>query len=157
VRLDIFGEGHKRRELERQIAAADAGEVIRLRGYSPDARDRLADTSFLLMTSRSEGFGLVLLEAMAAGCLPIAYDVRYGPAELIEHGKNGFLVRSGSVRGLAHAITRLLRLPPERLEEMRRNARRTAERFTDEAVVPLWAAELTAARERNRASTASAP
>jgi poly(glycerol-phosphate) alpha-glucosyltransferase len=152
VRLDIYGEGHRRKALERQIADAEAGGFIRLHGYQPDARERLAEASFLLMTSRSEGFGLVLLEAMAAGCIPIAYDVRYGPAELIRNGENGFLVRSGSIRGLARAILRLQRMPPERVAELRRNARRTAERFTDEAVLPRWAAELTAARDRNRAS-----
>jgi poly(glycerol-phosphate) alpha-glucosyltransferase len=152
VQVDIFGEGHMRKALERQIAEASAGNVIRLNGHHPHARDRLAEASFLLMTSRSEGFGLVLLEAMAVGCIPIAYNVRYGPAELIDHGRSGFLVRSGDVRGLAKAILRLQRMPPERVAELRRNARRTAERFSDEAVLPLWAAELAAARERNRAS-----
>jgi poly(glycerol-phosphate) alpha-glucosyltransferase len=154
VRLDIYGDGPRRKALERQIAEAGAGDVVRLHGHQPHARDRLAESSFLLMTSRTEGFGLVLLEAMAAGCIPISYDVRYGPAELIQHGRNGFLVRDGSIRGLATAIRKLRRMPPDRVAELRRNARRTAEQFTDEAVLPLWATELAAARERNRASTA---
>ncbi|MFC0678510.1 glycosyltransferase [Lysobacter korlensis] len=152
LHLDIYGEGHLRRALQRQIAEAHAEEFIRLHGYQPDARDRLAEVSFLLMTSRTEGFALVLLEAMAAGCIPISYDIRYGPAELIEHGENGFLVSKGGAGALAHAILQLQRMPPEQVDRMRRNARRTAERYTDEAVLPLWTAELTAALARNRAS-----
>ena len=101
------------------------------------------------MTSRSEGFGLALLEAMSAGCIPIAYDIRYGPRDLIDHGRNGFLIRSGHVMGLARAILRLQRLPRERIADMRTAARRTAERYTDDSVLEQWAAELTAARERN--------
>jgi poly(glycerol-phosphate) alpha-glucosyltransferase len=151
--LDVYGDGPLRPALERQLAEADGGDSIRLHGYRPDARDRLADASFLLLTSKSEGFSLVLIEAMAAGCIPIAYDIRYGPSELIDDGRNGFLVRKGSVRGLARAILRLQRLPPEQVRQLREGARRTAERYTDEAVLPLWAAELRAALGRNRAST----
>jgi poly(glycerol-phosphate) alpha-glucosyltransferase len=157
LRLDIYGDGPRRAALEKRAAADDYAPFLRLHGHQPDARSRLAEASFLLMTSRNEGFGLVLLEAMAAGCIPIAYNVPYGPAELIKHGRDGFLVRSGDVQGLARAILRLQRMSPARVEEMRRNARRAAERFTDEVVVPQWAAELRVARERNRANTAEDP
>ena len=71
--------------------ARSGGALARVR---PDARRELATASFLLLTSRSEGSPLVLVEAMAAGCLPIAYDVRYGPSDLIRNGRNGFLVRA---------------------------------------------------------------
>lgn len=151
VSLNIFGDGSQRASIERLIAAARAEEVVHVWGWRDDARARLAQTSFLLMTSRSEGFGLVLLEAMGAGCIPIAYDIRYGPRDLIVHGGNGFLVRSGHVRGLARAIITLQRMPREQVAAMRDAARRTAEQYTDEAVLGRWAGELTAARERNQA------
>ncbi len=152
VRLDVFGDGPERNRIERLIQVLGLTEAVRLHGHRPDARDRLTEASFLLMTSSSEGFSLVILEAMAAGCIPIAYDVRYGPRELISHGRTGFLVRSGSVRGLARAILRLQRLPPHRVAAMRTAARRAAERFSDEAVLPLWARTLHAARKRNAES-----
>lgn len=149
--LDVYGDGPRRPALQRLVDAAGAHEVVRLHGFVPDAREHLAEASFLLMTSRSEGFGLVILEAMGAGCIPIAYRIRYGPSDLIEHGRNGFLVMSGNVLGLVRAIVRLQRMPPAEIVRMREHARQTAEAYGDEHVLPLWARELTAARERNLA------
>ena len=147
VTLDVYGDGSRRSALEE----LSSGGAVRVHGWAPDARERLAEASFLLFTSRSEGFGLVLLEAMAVGCIPISYNIRYGPAELIEHGRNGLLVRSGSIHGLARAIVRLQRMPPAEVAAMRDAARRTAERYTDEPVLQAWAGALAAARARNLA------
>lgn len=153
--LDVYGDGPRRGAIERLVEAEDAHDVVKLHGFVPDAREHLAEASFLLMTSRSEGFGLVILEAMGAGCIPIAYDIRYGPADLIDHGGNGFLVTSGYVRGLVRAILRLQRMPPADVVRMRERARQTAEAYRDERVLPLWARELAAARERNLTSLGS--
>lgn len=152
LRLDVFGDGESREALERRV---DGSALVRFHGYDPDARRRLADASFLLLTSRSEGFPLVLIESMAAGCLPIAYDIAYGPADLIRDGRNGFLVPAGDVDALAAALTRARSLPPRRIAAMRRRAVRSARRFDDERVVRLWSRELhrAAAKRRLRRST----
>lgn len=151
VTLDIYGTGARRAALEQLISRAGAGDAIRVHGFRPDARERLPRASFLLLTSRSEGFGLVLLEAMGAGCIPIAYDIRYGPADLIENGRNGFLATSGNIAGLAFAILKLQRMPEAARARMRAAARHTAQQYTDDAVLELWGRELAAARERNLA------
>ena len=139
VCLDIFGEGPEHESIARLAAASPA---VRIRGYHPRARQQLETASFILLTGRSEGFPLVLVEAMAAGCIPIAYDVRYGPADLIESGRNGFLVAPGDEKALADAIIALQRMPWHRVSRLRRNARRSAARFSDLAVTRLWAGEL---------------
>jgi poly(glycerol-phosphate) alpha-glucosyltransferase len=140
VTLDIFGNGPERPRVETALAKADGG--ITLRGYDPDASSHLSESSFLLLSSRSEGFPLVLVEAMAAGCLPISYDINYGPADIIRDGVNGFLVPPGDVKALAAAIERLATLPAAQVEKMRRNAIRTAAAFSDEAITKRWAREL---------------
>lgn len=145
VTLDIFGEGPERARVER--AASGAPGVV-LHGYRRDAVSELAQASFLLLTSRSEGFPLVLVESMANGCLPIAYDIPYGPADLIRSGHNGFLVPPGDVAGLTATIEYLLGLPADRVAVLRRNALRTAARFSDEAVTALWAREIDRAAMR---------
>src|SRR5690606_38020856 len=124
VTLDIYGDGPERPRLEAAIAKANGGIV--LRGYSPDASTHLAESSFLLLSSRSEGFPLVLVDAMAAGGLPSACDIPYGPADIIRHGVNGFLVPPGDAKALTAAIERLLSVPDEQVDAMRRNAIRTA-------------------------------
>lgn len=136
VRLDVYGDGESRPALERRITDPAA---VRLHGFDPGARHELLGASFLLLTSHSEGFPLVLVESMAAGCLPIAYDIPYGPADLIRDGRNGFLVPAGDVDALAAAIVRLQRMSPHRVARMRAHAVRTAARFDERRVTQLWA------------------
>ncbi|PWC07419.1 hypothetical protein DF223_07340 [Mycetocola zhujimingii] len=144
--LDIYGEGPERQRVEAAIAKAGGG--ITLRGYDPDASTHLSESSFLLLSSRSEGFPLVLVEAMAAGCLPIAYDIAYGPADIIRDGVNGFLVPPGDIPALSAAIERLVALPAARVHAMRRHAVQTASHYSDEAVTKRWASELDRAAKR---------
>ncbi|MBG6239563.1 poly(glycerol-phosphate) alpha-glucosyltransferase [Mycetocola sp. CAN_C7] len=139
VSLDIFGDGPERARVER--AAAGAPDVT-LHGYRSDASEHLATSSFLLLTSRSEGLPLVLVESMANGCIPIAYDIPYGPADIIRSGHNGFLIPAGDVTALTAAIDALVDLPADQVARLRRNAARTAARFTDEAVTARWAREI---------------
>jgi poly(glycerol-phosphate) alpha-glucosyltransferase len=146
--LDVFGDGGQRAELERLAA----GAPVTLHGHRPDARRRLASASYLLLTSSSEGFPLVLVEAMAAGCVPIAYDVPYGPSDLIVHGRNGFLVPAGDQDALAEAITTFLGLAPRRVAAMRRAAVRSARRFSDVETTRAWAKEERKAEQRKLAA-----
>jgi poly(glycerol-phosphate) alpha-glucosyltransferase len=148
--LDVFGEGPRRPALEGVIERLSAHEHVRLRGFDPHARERLADASFLLLTSTSEGFPLVLAEALAVGCLPIVYDVPYGPADIVRSGWNGYVVPAGDIDALARAIEELVSLPDERIAAMRRNAERSARPFDPVAVTRAWARDLRAARRRSR-------
>lgn len=146
--LDVFGDGTLRPRLE----ALAAGAPITFHGHRTDARRSLASASYVLLTSSSEGFPLVLVEAMAAGCVPIAYDVPYGPSDLIVSGRNGYLVRPGDVDGLAAAIAKLEALPPRRLAAMRRAAMRTARHYSDLEITRAWAKEERKAEHRRLAA-----
>lgn len=151
VTLDVFGDGRKRASLEQLIADIGAGGCVRLHGHRSDARDSLAEASFIVLTGSAEGLPLVLVEAMAAGCIPIAYDVPYGPADLIDHGRNGFLVEEGDEEALSEAVGAVVALSPEVSARMRRAARRTASRFSDVSVMRLWAREMREAQRRHQA------
>jgi len=144
--LDVYGDGELRGELTK--LADELGDV-RLHGYRADAREEFTRASFLLATGSSEGFPLALIEGMAAGCIPIAYDVPYGPADLID-GVNGILVPSGDQAALAAAIEKLIAETPAQLARRRRHARRTAQRYTDAVITERWARELRAAWRRKR-------
>lgn len=143
VELDVWGEGEDRAAL-----AELAGDGIRLRGYAPDAAAHLERSSFLLSTSTSEGFPLVLIEALAAGCVPIAYDVPYGAADIIRDGENGFLVPPGDQEALAAAVARFVGAPEEERMRMRRAAVESAQRFSDEDVTRQWGRAMRRARRR---------
>jgi len=144
VPLEVFGDGELRAPLEQLGANAV------FHGHQPAARARLATASAILLTGDAEGFPLVLLESMAVGCIPIAYDVRYGPADIIRDRVNGYLVPSGDVDALAAALTEFLALSPRAQQRMRAAARRSAARFSDAAVLRRWGTELRRAAVRSR-------
>lgn len=148
--LDVYGGGELLDELQSLLLAEDPDHRVVLHGYDRSARQQLGSGSFLVMTSTSEGFPLVLIEAMAAGCLPIVVDVPYGPADIVRDGWNGFLVPSAEPAVVSAAIERLLALPEAEVDAMRRNARTTAEQYDDEAVTRRWAQELHAAARRKK-------
>lgn len=150
IGLDVYGSGSRRDDLAEQAAQAAPCGAVRLHGHTDDPAGALAAASILLLTSRSEAFGLVLLEAMAAGCLPIAYDIAYGPGDLIRHGENGWLVPDGDVPALAAAIDAAARLAPAERQAMRARAVATAERFSGDRILRTWADALRTARRRRR-------
>ena len=149
--LEIYGQGTQYDPLQELINSAQASEFVHLRGFDPAARDQFQSASFLLLTSRYEGFPLVLLEAMAAGTIPIAYDIPYGPSDIIEHGVTGFLVEAENEEQLAETIANLATTDPSTLDQMRQNARARVEQYTDQTITALWADEMAAAVARKAA------
>jgi poly(glycerol-phosphate) alpha-glucosyltransferase len=75
---------------------------------------------------------------MAQGCVPISYDIRYGPAELVVDGETGFLVPDGDVDALADAITRFLALPGRQVRRLREGCRERLASFSDEEAYRRW-------------------
>lgn len=139
INLDIYGGG----PLEQQLQELADGEPhVRLNGFTTDVQGHLAQASVLLMTSRSEAFALAIGEAMAAGCLPISYDISYGPSDFIVHKKNGWLVAPNDIDGLSAALIEASQLSEARLARMRRLARKRAADFTEERVIEIWAQTL---------------
>jgi len=109
---------------ERQFARAGMGE--RLTWICRQRRDDLwriyASQDLLLMLSWGEPFGMVTIEAMGMGCVPVAYDVPSGSREIIENGISGFLLRSNP-----HEIAAVLAdLAPDRLLKMSAETARRA-------------------------------
>ena len=139
LHLDVYGDGDMHAELTQQINASRASEHITLRGYASNAKERFREASFSLQTSKQEGQSLVLLESMSAGCIPIAYDIKYGPADIITDGVDGFLIPAGNVEALTQVIIRVATMDDAELTQMRRNALKRAADFYETAVVNKWA------------------
>lgn len=138
VSLTVLGEGSDRSRLEKLIGDLDLGDRVELPGYVTDVAERLQSVSFSLLTSTSEGLPLSMMESMGAGCIPIVYDITYGPQDLVEHGRNGFITPWSDIDALAGQIDDFLSLDEERVDSMRREARKTVERYLPEAGYQRW-------------------
>ncbi|CAH0327416.1 Poly(glycerol-phosphate) alpha-glucosyltransferase [Microbacterium sp. Bi128] len=150
VGLKIFGDGSQRSQLEELITDLSETENVQLMGHVTNAQTHFKDASFSLLTSTSEAFGLVIVESMAAGCIPIAYDLPYGPASIITNGVNGFLVQYGNVEELARCIAEFVDMSPLQVQEMRQAARTRADDFSDVNVVRQWVEAMNHAAEGKR-------
>jgi len=129
ARLALVGDGPYRQQLETLFASSAANFVGYLAGEKLASAYASADA--FLFPSSTETLGLVLLEAMAAGC-PVVGANRGGIPDIVSDGVNGCLYEPDGVDGgagsLAAATQRLLGDPDER-EQLRRNAREEAERW----------------------------
>ncbi len=106
--LHVHGEGPSRAPLEKLVARLGIGAQVRLPGYTAGFGEALAGASVYALTSRSEGFPMVLIEAMGAGVPLVAMDCPRGPAEIVDDGKNGFLVGDGDVPAFTEALLALV-------------------------------------------------
>lgn len=105
--LDVFGAGPEHGALEHLIGELGLEAHVVLRGQTDDPGRELDGAAAFLSTSAFEGQGLSIAEALAHGCPVVAYDVRYGPRDLLADG-GGILVADGDVDALAAAIVELL-------------------------------------------------
>jgi len=103
-RTPIYGDGPHRAALESRIVDLALQDRVEMHGHVPGAFDQLETAGALLLTSRHEGQPLVILEALARGCPVVAYDVHYGPADMIDDGRSGVLVKSGDREALVDAL-----------------------------------------------------
>ncbi len=106
--LWILGDGPDRGEIELQIARLGLGEAVRLLGFRHNPYAYMSAADLFVLPSLYEGFGNVLVEAMAVGTPVLATDCPHGPGEIITDGVNGLLVPVADPVALAAAIRRVL-------------------------------------------------
>lgn len=149
--LHLLGNGSQKEYLENK-AKNLSGTYFH--GHCSDVPNKLKEFSFYLLTSTSEGLPVALLEAMQAGCIPIAYNINFGPSDVIINGNNGWLVEAGNIEKLKEAIIKACSLDESQLNKMRQKAIETSKAFSIERVLSDWnRAKLTARKrkaERNK-------
>jgi glycosyltransferase involved in cell wall biosynthesis len=91
-KLEIYGDGREREALQSQIDELGIGTSARLAGFSSELHEELARASLYVMTSREEGFPMVLIEAMGVGLPAVSVDCDTGPREIITDGVDGYVV-----------------------------------------------------------------
>lgn len=132
LRLTLVGDGPMRGAVEAVIRAHDMQDRITLTGWLDEAgvRAALAQSHALVLPSFAEGLPMVLMEAMASGRAVIATWIAGNP-ELVQPGRNGWLVPAGCATSLARAMIEAAATPPETLQAMGREGRARVLRYFD--------------------------
>jgi exopolysaccharide biosynthesis WecB/TagA/CpsF family protein len=105
--LILVGEGELTASLVRVAAESGVADYVHFAGFQPDPRPWIARASALVLSSRYEGLGNVIIEALACGTPVIATDCPFGPAEILQGGRLGQLVPPGDPDALAAAMEQL--------------------------------------------------
>jgi glycosyltransferase involved in cell wall biosynthesis len=140
ARLFILGQGELEPALRRQIAEYHLEDAITLRGFQRNPWKFIGRADVFALSSRYEGFGNVLIEAMALG-VPVVATASAGTRDIVGHGVSGLLVEPHTPEGMAAALRRLLEDREMRVA-MAREARAAAERFAAPAVIARYDAVL---------------
>lgn len=135
--LHIVGEGSEHAALEERAAELDLRESVIFHGYSDQLPRHFASCTAQLFTSTNEGQALVILEAQAQGCIPVSFDINFGPADSITDGHNGFLVRHGDIQAMADRVQQLMD-DPALAARMSQQARTFASEYQARDLVSLW-------------------
>ncbi len=106
VRLFVLGQGERRSELEVLADELGIGEIVEFAGFDPNPYRYIAGADVFALSSQWEGFGNVLVEALAAGIHVVSTDCPSGPREILDNGRFGELVPVGDSNALAAGILR---------------------------------------------------
>ena len=135
-KLIIVGDGVERVPVEEKIQNYGLKNV-QLEGKQKEVSSYLSDSQILVFTSRFEGFGLVLIEGLQFGLTEISFDCPCGPKEIIENGRNGYIIDNFDKNAFAQRLSELMgndnlrKQFSERSQELSKN-------YLPEKIIPQW-------------------
>jgi glycosyltransferase involved in cell wall biosynthesis len=133
ARLVILGEGEDRPQLEQLVQQLALEQNVSLPGFVDNPYSYMARARVFALSSRWEGFGNVLVEAMACGTPVVSTDCPHGPREILEDGRWGKLVPVGNPQALASSILDTLSKPPDQ-----QGPRQRASSFTIDSAIDKY-------------------
>lgn len=135
--LYIYGGGDPT-ETEEYIQRHSLEDVVHIMGFTEDMEAAYRDAAFFILSSRAEGFGLVLAEAQACGLPVVTFDTPIGPSEIVNDGTDGLIIpQVGDTESFALKVNTLIKDTNLRME-MSKNAVKNAKRFNPDMILPEW-------------------
>lgn len=136
-KLEIFGDGdHSSLIVLMDQMQIDKSRCI-LHGRTSDVEKEYLDSSIFVCSSRFEGFGMVILEAMACGLSVISFDCPWGPGSIISNGVDGYLVNNGDTKSLAEIIISLINSEEDRVR-VAKNAFNKSNQYSIDTIALQW-------------------
>lgn len=135
--LHLVGNGNLYEQLNNKIITLGLQDHVKILPPVQNVERYYQSASLFMLTSHSEGFGMVLLEAISFGLPCISYDCPSGPRDIVEDGVNGYLIPMDDFNSLEGATVKLLS-NPEKIYEFADGAYSTSLKWNDEAVLNKW-------------------
>ena len=140
-RLDVYGDGD-RAPYERQLDTLGIDRSrCQLHGRTADVEQAYCNSSLFVLSSRFEGFGMVMVEAMACGLPVVAFDCPWGPRSIVSDGDDGLLAENGDTTALAANMVKLMDNDVLR-KQMAAAAVKNVQRFRMERIANRWNNEI---------------
>lgn len=136
TKLLIFGEGNEHENLRQLINKYQLNDDVYLKGFQKNIEGFIANSKALVMSSHSEGFPMVLIEALALKTPVISFDCKSGPSEIIENNRNGILVKNQDKEALTDALNQLL--DETYYQQLKTNLANYNSPFTEEKIMAQW-------------------
>jgi N-acetylgalactosamine-N,N'-diacetylbacillosaminyl-diphospho-undecaprenol 4-alpha-N-acetylgalactosaminyltransferase len=137
IKLLICGDGDDRESLEKLISKLQLEAHVKLLGFVENVSQYIQKAKFLVLSSRVEGFPMVLIEALQQKTPVISFDCKSGPSEIIQHKINGLLVEDQNFANLKDAMLLLI----ENLDlymNCKQNAVSSIKKFNENSVIQEW-------------------
>ena len=135
--LDIYGKSNNNLDLQKLATSLNINNNVTFFDPIKDINLKYQEASLYLLTSRFEGFGMVLIEAMESGLPCIAYDCPCGPKAIITNNEDGFLIENGNELDYINAVESLICDEQMRFE-MGKKAKISSLKYNINAIMPLW-------------------
>jgi glycosyltransferase involved in cell wall biosynthesis len=135
--LEIYGKNDASQGLEQLAIALSVEKNVTFFEPEKYIKEKYLDSSIYVLSSRFEGFGMVLIEAMACGVPCVSFDCPYGPSDIIANNEDGFLVENGNSDALANKLNELIENESIR-KEFGKAAKENVQRFQPEIILNQW-------------------
>ncbi len=135
--VDIYGDGEEKDKLQNLVRMHQLDNQIHFCAPTDRIYDKYQNSDFFVLSSRYEGFGLVLIEAMSCACPCVSFRCKYGPEDIIEDGMTGLLVKDGDIDELAAKMEWMITHNDDRIE-MGKRARKAVWQYQIDNVMQKW-------------------
>jgi glycosyltransferase involved in cell wall biosynthesis len=136
-KIYIYGEGVLGKSLQNQIDQLGLQQSILLERPVKNIQEKYLESSLYVLSSRFEGFGMVLIEAMACGLPCVAFNCPSGPVNIIKNSEDGLLVENGDIQELARNMSYMI-ANEEIRKDMGMKAKTNIKRYNTDVVMGKW-------------------
>lgn len=136
-KVRVYGEGPEKLKLSQIIKDHELEKTISLEPTTKNLHKKMLTSKVYVLPSRFEGFGMVLIEAMATSNAVVAFDCPVGPREIITHEKDGLLIEEANIIQLADEIKKLIN-NENRISQLADGGLQRSQKYQQQSIVMLW-------------------